>query len=530
MEVELVLLIMSLLFFASIATDKVGNRFGVPALLLFLVVGLIFNPDTLGLGKMSIATAQAMGSVALCIILFSGGMDTKLSDIRPVINPGVSLATVGVLVTCAVTGFIIWLMMCLYEGKFLTALIPFSLLVAATMSSTDSASVFSILRTQGIGLKHNLRPMLELESGANDPMAYILTTTLIGIVVGSNPNLTWLMVIQTIFVQLVVGVAIGFLAGQLLVWIMRRTELANESLYPILVLSACIFIFGVAHYMGGNSYLAVYMGGLIIGNSKFTRKRQTRSFFDGLTWLSQLIMFLMLGLMCQPKNLLDWDVIGSCLIISVTLMFISRPVATFVSLSPFKEYSVKEKTFVSWVGLRGATPIIFAILCEAAGVEDSDKIFNIVFLCTLVSLIIQGTTLSTIARFLGVATHPVKLHRLRHFDLDLPEEIESSVTELEVKPAMLEQGVTLRDITLPKKTLVIMVRRGESFFVPLGETELEVGDQLLIITDDDAMLAQQYMAEENAREANDWRVQLLTNTGTFVKERAKVFMEGKKKV
>lgn len=525
MDVEFVLLVMGLLFFLSIVTDKVGSRLGVPALLLFLAVGMVFNLDAVGLGGMSVNTAEAIGSIALCIILFSGGMDTKIQDITPVLQPGVSLATVGVLITCLVTGVIIWLVNGLFDNLEVASL-SFALLIAATMSSTDSASVFSTLRTRGIGLKHGLRPLLELESGANDPMAYILTTTLIGIVT-ANAEWTYLSVIQDVFVQMVVGVAIGFLSGRLLVWLMRKIHLTNESLYPIMVLAACIFIYGLAYYMRGNSYLAVYIGGLIIGNSKFTRKRQTKSFFDGLTWLSQLVTFLLLGLMVDPTSFFETNIWLSCLIVSLVQMFVSRPLATFVSLQPFS-YTVRDKLFVSWVGLKGATPIIFAILCSAKGVPDSNYIFNVVFLCTLVSLLTQGTSMGQVAKRLELATRPPRQHRLRHFDMDLPDEIQSSATELEVKPDMLSEGNTLREMHLPPHTLVIMVRRGEDFFVPAGTSELEVGDQLLVITDDDAMLNKQFLDEEKQRDEDSWHVQILTNTFTFLRQRMQSFMEGRK--
>lgn len=313
MQVELVLLVLSLLFFASIFTDKIGYKFGVPALLLFLAVGMLFGPDGIGalfnengVGYMiQTETAEALSTIALCIILFSGGMDTKLTDIRPVMAPGVALATIGVLITALVTGVIMY-----YVYGWLDRYIPLSLalLMAATMSSTDSASVFSILRTNGVGLKHNLRPLLELESGANDPMAYVLTTTLIGVVT-AKAAVSGLEIVQTIVIQLVMGTVIGFFFGRGLVEVMRRVRLSNESLYPIMVLTACIFIFSVTYFMKGNTYLAVYVGGLIIGNSKFTRKHQTKSFFNGLTWLSQLVMFLMLGLMVRPHEMLSWHVL-----------------------------------------------------------------------------------------------------------------------------------------------------------------------------------------------------------------------------
>ena len=533
MQVEVVLLVLSLLFFSSIFTDKIGYKFGVPALLLFLAVGMLFGPDGIGalfnedgVGYMlKTETAEALSTIALCIILFSGGMDTKLTDIRPVLAPGVTLATAGVLITALVTGIILFYIFG-WLNSFNAVPLSMALLMAATMSSTDSASVFSILRTNGIGLKHNLRPLLELESGANDPMAYVLTTTLIGVVT-SKAAVSGLEIVQTIVIQLVMGTVIGFFFGKGLVELMRRTKLSNEALYPIMVLTACIFIFSVTYFMKGNAYLAVYVGGLIIGNSKFTRKHQTKSFFEGLTWLAQLVMFLMLGLMVRPHELLDWHVLLAGLIISVVMVFISRPIAVYLCMMPFKKFGNHDKLFLSWVGLKGAVPIIFAVICKAEGVAHADLLFNIIFLCTIVSLLTQGTSLSTMAKRLGVATAPVKLKKLVHFDLELPEEIQSSATEIEVTWDMIADGNHLREINLPKQTLVIMVRRGEDFFVPTGQSELMQGDQLLVLTDNDVEMANRYKEEEQAEEQRFPTRQLINHTREYVVKMWKKIKENK---
>ncbi len=512
MEVEFVLLILSLLFFISIIADKIGYKFGVPALLLFLVVGMLFGPHGIGafLGgdgiKISTGTAQALSTLAMCIILFSGGMDTKLSDIKSVLAPGITLATLGVLITCAVTGIIIYFLFG-WTNAVTSVSIWLALLMAATLSSTDSASVFSILRTNGLGLKHNLRPLLELESGANDPMAYVLTTTLIGVVLTTGSQVTALPIIQTIVIQLVMGSVIGLAFGLGLVALMRRVKLGNEALYPIMVLTACIFIFSITHYLQGNTYLAVYVGGLVIGNNKFTRKRQTKSFFNGLTWLSQLMMFLMLGLMVVPKDLFNYQVWLPCLIISIVMIFISRPIAVWLCMLPFRRYRQRDRLMLSWVGLKGAVPIIFAIMCEANGVPYADLIFNVVFLCTLVSLLVQGTTLTVMAKKLKLDTLPEEERTLEHFDMDLPDEIQSSAREVEVTESMLEFGNTPRQLQIPPRTLIVMVRRGEDFFVPTGASELQVGDQLLVISDKDAEDAYKHMTDEAEEEAL-WRAEV----------------------
>ena len=519
MHVEFILLILSLLFFISIFADKIGYKYGVPALLLFLVVGVIFGSSTtasvLGTNSLEIDTdtAQALSTVAMCIILFTGGLETKLNDIRSVLLPGITLATLGVLLTCAITGVIIY-----YIFNWLNALVTVSiwlaLLMAATMSSTDSASVFSVLRTNGIGLKHNLRPLLELESGANDPMAYVLTTTLIGVVLSANTfvGLTRpvdsLPIIQTIVVQLVMGTVLGLAFGEGLVQLMRRVKLGNESLYPVMILTACIFIFSITYYLEGNTYLAVYVGGLIIGNNKFTRKRQTKSFFNGLTWLSQLAMFLMLGLMVEPAELFRYRVWIPCLIISIVMIFISRPLAVWLCMLPFRrQFGQRDRIMLSWVGLKGAVPIIFAIMCKANGIPYADLIFNVVFLCTIVSLLIQGTTLTTMAKKLALDTPGRESRSLEHFDLDLPDEIQSSAREVEVTDHLLSKGNTPREIDLPPHTLIVMVRRGEDFFVPTGSSELQAGDQLLVISDTDAEATYKQMTNE-AEEDALWRAQM----------------------
>ena len=535
MQVELILLVLSLLFFASIFTDKIGYKFGIPALLLFLAVGMLFGPD--GLGKLinedgvgymlNVGSAQAIGTIALCIILFSGGLDTKLSDIRPVINPGLTLATMGVLLTMLITGVIIYFVFGWFSAIAAVSL-PVAMLMASTMSSTDSASVFSILRTNGIGLKHNLRPLLELESGANDPMAYVLTTTLIGVVTATSDSVTALTVVQDIVVQLVMGAVMGFLFGKGIVSLMRRSQLGNESLYPIMVLTACIFIFSATYYLKGNTYLAVYIGGLVIGNSKFTRKRQTRSFFDGLTWLSQLVIFLVLGLMVRPHELFQLEVILAGLIISIIMMLISRPLSVFLCMIPFKNYHTKDKLLLSWVGLKGAVPIIFAILCKANEVPNADLIFNVVFLCTLLSLIVQGSSLSGMAKKLHLTMPPQEQKKLMHFDIDLPEEVESVAAEVEVTEQMLEKGNCLKDIEFKHKSLVIMVRRGEDFFVPTGVSELEVGDQLLIISDSAAEATEQYIEDSTAEEHNHWGMMLINHTWRFAKQKWNQMIHPKK--
>lgn len=485
-QIELLLLIISALFFASIVVSKASSRLGVPVLLLFLGVGMLFGVDGLGIQFDNIRSAQTIGTVALCVILFSGGMDTKVDDIKPVLGPGITLATLGVFLTAFTTGFFIWIVMDMTPLGSAIGLLS-SLLLASTMSSTDSASVFSILRSKGLNLKHGLKPMLELESGSNDPMAYILTLTFIALVkAGGQPD--YLGAALTVVIQLVVGAVAGYLFGRGGVWFVNKIKIDNASLYPILAFTTCIFIFAATYYIKGNSYLAVYIGGLVFGNSGFVHKRSTRSFFDGISWLGQLTMFLTLGLLVTPSELTWRGVVLPSLIISLTMIFVTRPLSVFLSLIPFRNYDLRDKLFVSWCGLRGAVPIIFAILCRAEGVPQGDVIFNMVFVCTLISLVVQGSSLSLVGRWLQVADVPQRERIISDFDIEFQEEIKSATCEVEVTDAVLSHGSRLMDYRLSENTLVIMVKRDDRYFVPTGKTQLLVGDKLMLLSDDEEAL------------------------------------------
>ncbi len=495
-QIEVALLILSILFFLSILAGKASSRYGVPALLLFLGVGILFGSDGLGIQFENIQVANAIGTVALCIILFSGGLDTKISEIRPILPQGIILATSGVLLTALVTGVVIWWVLGMTMASAGISLLT-SLLLASTMASTDSASVFSILRAKNLHLKNNLRPMLELESGSNDPMAYILVITLIDLIKLSNAPNYW-VVGGTLILQLGIGALLGFALGKLAVRIINRIKIGNDSLYPILIFTFCIFIFSLTYFSKGNGFLAVYIGGLVIGNSKFVHKRSSLGFFDGLAWMSQLIMFLTLGLLVNPHELIPIIIPG--LIISFLMIFVTRPFTVFLSLLPFRKMPFKDKTFVSWVGLRGAVPIIFAIYPLVENVPHARLIFNIVFLCTLVSLVVQGTSLPLVARWLNLAEEPKQMNKVRNFDVDFSTDIKSVTTEIEITPKILENGNQLMHLSLPDNTLVVMVNRDNNYFVPTGQTILEEKDKILIITDNHEALMETYknLGVENA--------------------------------
>ena len=474
---ENILLIGSVLIFSSIIISKTGYRFGIPTLLLFLLVGMLFGSDGLGLQFNSARDAQFIGMIALSIILFSGGMDTKFQDIKPVLKPGIVLSTVGVLLTTVLTGVFIYFLSGLTHTNIELTMMA-SLLLAATMSSTDSASVFSLLRSQRMNLKENLRPMLELESGSNDPMAYMLTIVLIQII-SSGSELSLAVVGRDLLVQFLIGGSVGYAFGRFAVWLVNRINLSNSSLYPILLLSIVFATFTITDLLKGNGYLAVYIAGVIVGNVRLVYRKEINTFMNGLTWLFQIIMFLSLGLLVNPHEMLD--IAAVALLIGLFMIVIARPVSVFACLLPFRNISNKARLFVSWVGLRGAVPIIFATYPVIAGIEGSQQLFNIVFFITLLSLVVQGMSISSFARWLHLDLPEEK--EGNEFGVELPDEIDTKLEDMTLTPEMLAGGNRLKDMNIPKGSLVMLVKRGNEFIIPNGQVELHAGDKLLFISE-----------------------------------------------
>lgn len=474
---ENILLIGSVLIFSSIIISKTGYRFGIPTLLLFLLVGMLFGSDGLGLQFNSARDAQFIGMIALSIILFSGGMDTKFQDIKPVLKPGIVLSTVGVLLTTVLTGVFIYFLSGLTHTNIELTMMA-SLLLAATMSSTDSASVFSLLRSQRMNLKENLRPMLELESGSNDPMAYMLTIVLIQII-SSGSELSLAVVGRDFLVQFLIGGIVGYAFGRFAVWLVNRINLSNSSLYPILLLSIVFATFTITDLLKGNGYLAVYIAGVIVGNARLVYRKEINTFMNGLTWLFQIIMFLSLGLLVNPHEMLD--IAAVALLIGLFMIVIARPVSVFACLLPFRNISNKARLFVSWVGLRGAVPIIFATYPVIAGIEGSQQLFNIVFFITLLSLVVQGMSISSFARWLHLDLPEEK--EGNEFGVELPDEIDTKLEDMTLTTEMLAGGNRLKDMNIPKGSLVMLVKRGNEFIIPNGQVELHAGDKLLFISE-----------------------------------------------
>lgn len=481
---EHILLAVAILMFAGILISKAGFKFGMPSLLLFLIAGMLFGNDGVGFEFHDFQIAQALGMVALCVILFSGAIETKFADIKPVLAKGIVLSTLGVFLTTLITGtFVYYLTNWVFPIKDSTFLL--CTLLAATMSSTDSAAVFNVLRGQNIRLKNNLQPILELESGSNDPMAYVLTIVIIQIVTQTGGEHSTMQIVgsafQTFVLQFLIGGFFGVAFGYLTLKFLNLIRFENAPLYAILLLSIVFITYTTTSLLKGNGYLAIYIAGLIIGNNKIHDRKQLVSFFDGLAWLMQILMFLVLGLLVNPKEM--FNSVGIAGLVAATfVIFVARPLAVNLSLLPFRDLSLKSKAFLSWVGLRGASPIIFAMYPVLAGVNGSNLIFNAVFFITLISLIVQGTTISKSAVLLGLKEEYTPDEHT--FGVEIPEEV-GKTFEIELNEAALEKGNTLKEITLPSGCLVMMVKRGEKYMVPNGSLELKKGDRLLMILENE---------------------------------------------
>lgn len=487
---ENIMFIGSILLIAGVMIGKSSYRFGLPLLLIFLIVGMIFGTDGVGIQFSDMHTAQFIGMIALCIILFSGGMGTKISNIRPVIVPGLILSTIGVLLMTLITGLFIWWLSGMQWTNIHFAFIP-SLLLAATMSSTDSASVFGILGSHKVHLRNNLRPMLELESGSNDPMAYMLTILLLETITLGN-NLSAGDVVLELLLQFGVGTLGGWLMGKGTLQLIRlyrkignNTKTKEDSsqttsMVSILIIGAVFLTFALTNTLSGNGYLAVYICGIVLGNSKLPNSRGISKFLDGMTWLAQIVVFLMLGLLVNPHEMLG--VAAVSLLIGLFMILISRPLSVFISLLPLRKFPFRSKLFVSWVGLRGAVPIIFATYPVIADIEGAGQIFNIVFFVTLLSLIIQGTSIMSVARRLNLID--TSANEDTDFGVELDDEIPTSLNTITLTEKHLRAGNTLKDMKLPEGSLVMMIRRENRYIVPNGSKKLSPGDVLLIIEEE----------------------------------------------
>ncbi len=367
LTIENILLVGSLLLFVSVIAGKTSYKFGVPTLLLFLGIGMLAGSE--GIGGIFFddpKLAQFIGIVSLNFILFSGGLDTNWAAIKPILREGIALSTLGVLLTAISLGTFVWFItdFTIYE----------SLLLGSIVSSTDAAAVFSILRSKSLALKTNLRPTLELESGSNDPMAYVLTLAFLTLVINQDQGL--LSIIPLFLRQMILGGIAGFVFGILSKFIINKIKLDFEGLYPVLVIALMFITFSATDFVGGNGFLAIYICAVYLGNQYIIHKKTILKMFDGLAWLMQIVLFLTLGLLVFPSQIIPY--IGIGLLISLFLIVVARPIGVFLSLIFFK-MKLRRRFYISWVGLRGAVPIVFATYPLLAGIDKANMIFNIVF-------------------------------------------------------------------------------------------------------------------------------------------------------
>jgi cell volume regulation protein A len=489
MALEYLLLVGSILILASVAIAKLSDNLGVPSLLLFLGIGMLAGSE--GPGGIyfdDAGLAQSIGIIALVFILFAGGLDTNWRQVRPVCWRAASLSTLGV----SLTAFAV----ALFASIVLDLSLLTGLLLGAVVSSTDAAAVFAVLRSKNVSLRGQLKPLLELESGSNDPMAVFLTVGLIQLV--TTPQTSLGSIVLLFVFQMGLGAAFGLGSGRAMVLILNRLRLSYEGIYPVFSLAFAALIYGATAAAGGSGFLAVYVAGLVAGNSEFVQKKSLLRFFDGLAWLSQITMFLTLGLLVFPSHIVP--VVGAGLLLSAFLMFVARPASVFVSLV-FTTMHWREKAMVSWVGLRGAVPIILATFPLLAGLPDAELIFNVVFFIVLTSALLQGWSIPAAARLLKLDA-PLEQKRRYPIEFAPVEGIDTELVDLIIPYHSDAAGKSIVELNLPSDSLIVLISRADNFIVPSGGTVLQEGDTILVLVNKNnlsevrAILAKQKQADE----------------------------------
>jgi cell volume regulation protein A len=472
--VELLLLSAALLLLLSVLASKLSTRLGVPALLLFLAIGMLAGSD--GPGGIYFDDpyiAQLVGTLALAFILFAGGLDTDWHKIRPILAPGLSLALIGVLATAiAVGAFAMYLLhFSLLEG----------LLLGAIVSSTDAAAVFAVMRSRGVNLRGQLKPLIEFESGSNDPMAVFLTLGFLQLL--THPGTAPVDLLLLFARQMLLGSVVGLLAGFGMVWLIVHIHLEAEGLYSPLLIALVMLTFAVTLWLGGSGFLAVYLAGLVMGNRDFVHRRSLMQFQDGLAWLMQISMFLVLGLLVFPRDLIP--IAGMGLAIAGFLALVARPVSVFLALAPF-QFALRERLLVAWCGLRGAVPIILATFPLLAGLGSAHMIFNLVFFVVLTSALVQGTLLTRVARWLRVDA-PEEIAPRYPLEFVPEVSLNHQLREVHLPPKSVNHGKSIMELGLPKGVLVVLLQRNGENITPGGSTVLAQGDSLLLLGDTDSI-------------------------------------------
>lgn len=473
--IEQALIISSLLLLIAVLASKASSRLGVPALLVFLAVGMLAGSEGPGgIPFDDASAAQSIGVVALAFILFAGGLDTEWHGLSSVLWRGLSLATVGVFVTAILVG---WFAKVVLGVSWMQGL-----LLGSIVSSTDAAAVFSVLRSQGISLKGKLQPLLELESGSNDPMAVFLTMGFISLL--SHPGESFLNLIPMFVQQMAVGAILGFAIGKAAIAIINKSKLDSDGLYPVITIAVVLLTYGVTAWLGGSGFLAVYLAGIVMGHGDFVHRRSLTQFHNALAWLMQIAMFLVLGLLVFPSHLKA--VAGVGLLISVFLVFIARPISVFISLA-FARLGVRHKLLISWVGLRGAVPIVLSTFPLLADIPNADLYFNVVFFIVLTSVLLQGTTISAVANRLRLQAPTIPQDRRFPLEVLPSGKGSSELAEVLIPETSPLVGKLVVEARFPRSAMVILLTRKNDLLVPKGGTTLQSGDILLILADPDAL-------------------------------------------
>ena len=458
-----IMIICGLVLLISITSTKILYKFGVPILLIFIMLGMLFGSDGIvGIYFNDYQLTNKIATVALIFIMFFGGFGTNWSMAKPVAIPSILLSTLGVVFTAGLTGVFCFLV-------FKTTLLE-GLLIGSIVGSTDAASVFAILRSQRLNLKGSIASMLELESGSNDPCAYMLTTIVLGIMSNSNNGNIFIMVLS----QILLGGMVAVVLAKLSIYLLRHFKFEIEGFYPIFMTAIAVLAYSLSEYLGGNGYLCVYITGIIIGNAKIPHKKSIFQFLDGISWLMQIMLFFLLGLLAFPSKIPL--VIGKGILISIFMILVARPVAIFSILYWFN-VPIKQQIFISWVGIRGAASIVFAIFAETYGVSTNNDIFHIIFFIALFSVVVQGTITPKLAKKLDLIDNEESVFKTFN---DYKEDKSTSLVEFTIDEHNIIANKTIMDANIPEDILVVMIKRNGDVFVPNGSTEVLPGDILVL--------------------------------------------------
>lgn len=468
MIINEILLIAAILLMCAIIFNKIGGKFGVPSLIIFIFVGILAGSDgILGIYFEDYTFAQFVGIVAISYILFMGGLSVNIDELKPVVAEGSVLATFGVFLTGLITGVCSYYLLNL---SFLECL-----LLGGIISSTDAAAVFGVLRSKSISLKNNLKPLLEFESGSNDPMAVFLTLGVIGLIIGRiNP----VGLVFDFFKQMLLGIVLGLIIAKATVLIINKIKLEYDSLYVVITLASVLFTYSFITLTGGNGFIGVYVCGLAMAAMKFVNKKTLIKFHDAVAWLMQIVMFLILGMLVNFRD--GFAYTGQAFLIAVILTFVARPLAVFITTIPFKR-SFKEKLMISWVGLRGAAPIVLATFPLTENIPHAMEIFNIVFFVVIISVLLQGTTIPYIAKILGVDA-PLEISHDSVIEYGA-KDTNNQMIEFTVPTRSKAAGKQIYELKLPQGALVSLVYKNGEYIVPTGSTEISECDVLFVLMD-----------------------------------------------